>query len=80
MINKLIIYGVAALAVVFVIWLLLTVVFKKENAQNQPDVAAQKAATDSAKSENPFKTESPLSGVEANPFDKTKKVLNPFEN
>lgn len=48
--------------------------------QNQPDSAAQKAAEDTAKSETPFKSASPLSGVEANPFEKTKKVLNPFEN
>ena len=33
-----------------------------------------------AKSENPFQTVNPLSKVEANPFEKTKKIMNPFEN
>ena len=44
-----------------------------------PDSAAKQAAEETAKSENPFKSESPLSAVEADPFEKTKKVLNPFE-
>jgi len=42
------------------------------------EVAAEKVAVDVAKAENPFKSDNPLSGVETNPFDKTKKVLNPF--
>ncbi|MEK7219344.1 MAG: hypothetical protein AAB687_01560 [Patescibacteria group bacterium] len=37
---------------------------------------AAKAATDEA---NPFKVENPLQGVEANPFEKAKKTLNPFD-
>ena len=37
--------------------------------------AATKAATDEA---NPFKVENPLEGIEANPFEKAKKTLNPF--
>ena len=49
------------------------------SSQPNPDAAAQQAAEETAKSENPFKSESPLSAVEANPFEKTKKVLNPFE-
>ena len=44
-----------------------------------PDSAAKQAAEETAKSENPFKSESPLSAVEADPFEKTKKVLNRFE-
>jgi len=43
------------------------------------EVAAQKAAEDVAKSENPFKSENPLVNVETNPFGGVKKVLNPFE-
>lgn len=43
------------------------------------DEAANKAATDAAKSANPFQAVNPLEGVEANPFEKVKKVLNPFE-
>ncbi len=42
--------------------------------------AALKAAEDAAKTANPFQAVNPLEGVEANPFEKVKKVLNPFEN
>ncbi len=49
------------------------------SSQPSPDSAAKQAAEETAKSENPFKSASPLSAVEANPFEKTKKVLNPFE-
>lgn len=40
--------------------------------------AAKKAAEDAAKAANPFGAANPLGGVEANPFEKTKKILNPF--
>lgn len=43
------------------------------------EVAAQKAAEDAAKAANPFKATNPLEGVEANPFEEAKKVLNPFD-
>lgn len=55
-------------------------------AQAQADVkalqeeSARKATEDAAKSANPFQAVNPLEGVEANPFEKVKKVLNPFEN
>ena len=42
------------------------------------EVAAQKAADDAAKAANPFKGTNPLEGVESNPFEQAKKVLNPF--
>lgn len=42
-------------------------------------VAGQKAADDAAKAANPFKAANPLEGVEANPFEQAKKVLNPFD-
>lgn len=42
------------------------------------EVSAQKAAEDAAKSANPFKASNPLEGVESNPFEQAKKVLNPF--
>ena len=45
---------------------------QQEEAGNK----AAKAATDEA---NPFKVENPLQGVEANPFEKAKKTLNPFD-
>ena len=45
---------------------------QQEEAGNK----AAKAATDEA---NPFKVANPLQGVEANPFEKAKKTLNPFD-
>ena len=47
---------------------------------SEPEAVAQKAAEDSAKAENPFKSENVLVDVEADPFEKTKEVLNPFES
>ena len=44
--------------------------------QEEAGDKAAKAATDEA---NPFKVENPLQGVEANPFEKAKKTLNPFD-
>ena len=41
--------------------------------------AAKKAAAETAKAANPFQVANPLEGVESNPFQKAKKVLNPFE-
>lgn len=41
--------------------------------------AAQKASEEAAKAANPFQAVNPLSEVEANPFEKAKKVLNPFK-
>ncbi len=45
---------------------------QQEEAGNQ----AAQAVSDEA---NPFKVENPLQGVEANPFEKAKKTLNPFD-
>lgn len=42
------------------------------------EVAGQKAAEDAAKAANPFGVANPLEGVESNPFEQAKKVLNPF--
>lgn len=41
--------------------------------------AGKKAAEDAAKAANPFQAANPLEGVEANPFEKTKSILNPFK-
>lgn len=41
--------------------------------------SAQKATNEAAKAANPFQAVNPLEGVEANPFEKAKKVLNPFQ-
>lgn len=43
------------------------------------DEAAKKASEDAAKTANPFQAVNPLTGVEANPFEKVKNVLNPFK-
>jgi len=43
------------------------------------EVVAQKAANDAAKAANPFKAANPLEGVDTNPFEAAKKVLNPFQ-
>lgn len=48
--------------------------------QNLQDEAANRAASEAAKSANPFRAVNPLKEVESNPFEKVKKVLNPFEN
>jgi len=50
------------------------------DALSLQEESAKKAAGDAAKSANPFQAVNPLEGVEANPFEKVKKVLNPFEN
>lgn len=50
-----------------------------ESAPKAEETAAQKAAEDVAKAENPFSAQNPLVNVETNPFGKVKKVLNPFE-
>ena len=46
--------------------------------KNAQELVAQKAAEEAAKAANPFKAANPLEGVEANPFEQAKKVLNPF--
>lgn len=43
------------------------------------DESAKKATEAAAKAANPFQTVNPLESVESNPFEKAKKVLNPFK-
>lgn len=50
------------------------------DAKALQEESVRKAAEEAAKSANPFQAVNPLEGVEANPFEKVKKVLNPFEN
>ena len=45
----------------------------------QQEEAANKAANAASDEANPFKVQNPLEGVEANPFEKAKKTLNPFD-
>lgn len=41
--------------------------------------AGNRAAEEAAKAANPFQAANPLEGVEANPFEKAKGILNPFK-
>jgi len=43
------------------------------------DALAKKASEEAVKQANPFQAVNPLEGVSANPFEKAKKALNPFE-
>lgn len=45
----------------------------------QQEEAGNKAAQAASDEANPFKVSNPLQGVEANPFEKAKKTLNPFD-
>lgn len=46
----------------------------------QQEDAAKKAVEEAVKNTNPFQVTNPLEGVNANPFEKAKKALNPFAN
>lgn len=48
------------------------------NIKKVQEEAAKKAATQAAKAANPFQAVNPLGGVEANPFEKAKSIINPF--
>lgn len=45
----------------------------------QQEEAGNKAAQVATDEANPFKVGNPLEGVQANPFEKAKKTLNPFD-
>jgi hypothetical protein len=51
----------------------------QEETQRIEAEAARKATAEAAKAANPFQPVNPLEGVETDPFEKTKKILNPFE-
>ena len=55
--------------------------FKRAEAdiKKGEELAGKKAIEDAAKAANPFQTANPLQGVESNPFEKAKKILNPFQ-
>jgi len=42
------------------------------------EAVAKKATDNAAKAANPFQAVNPLEGVNANPFQKAKNILNPF--
>ena len=58
---------------------------QKGYARAQADIknvqaeAAKKASAEAAKNANPFQASNPLEGVNANPFEKAKSILNPFK-
>ncbi len=49
------------------------------NIKKIQEEAAAKAAAEAAKAANPFQAANPLEGVQDNPFEKTKSILNPFK-
>lgn len=49
------------------------------DAKRVAEEAAKKAVEEAAEAANPFQAVNPLEEVETNPFEKTKKILNPFE-
>ena len=51
----------------------------EQDVKKIEEEAGKKAAEEAAKAANPFQAVNPLEGVEANPFEKAKKILNPFE-
>ena len=61
-------------------WLGDTVGYARSQAEvkKAQEIAGQKAAEDAAAAANPFKAANPLEGVDTNPFEDAKKVLNPF--
>ena len=84
--NKTVLIIIAIVLAGLAFWLGRSGGYTAGYAQAQADVkalqeeTARKTAEDAAKSANPFQAVNPLEGVEANPFEKVKKVLNPFEN
>ena len=43
------------------------------------EVSSQRAVDEAAIAANPFQAANPLEGVETNPFEKIKGILNPFQ-
>ena len=72
-------YLVIAVAVLAALWFVNNQYQSANETETAQNTAVSKAVTGVAKSENPFQAENPLSNVEADPFEKTKKILNPFE-
>lgn len=51
----------------------------QDETKKLEEEALRKATREAAKAANPFQPVNPLEGVDADPFEKTKKILNPFE-
>lgn len=67
---------IVVVAVLALVWLIYS---RSATPSSEEKTAAQQVAEEVAKVENPFKVGNPLSTIETNPFEKAKKVLNPFE-
>lgn len=76
-VRKWVLYGAFALIILIGGW--FAYARYQSNVLREEEAIAEKAAAEAAQSENPFTETSPLSNVEVDPFEKTKKVLNPFE-
>ncbi|MBI2087033.1 MAG: hypothetical protein HYT69_02575 [Candidatus Zambryskibacteria bacterium] len=74
--RKMAILVIAILVILVVVWLVYSLYIIVPSTEK---TAAEQVAEEVAKAENPFKADNPLSTVETNPFEKVKKVLNPFE-
>lgn len=72
--RKKVILSITILAILIASWLVYS-----RFMISTGKTAAEQVAEEVAKSENPFKASNPLATVETNPFEKAKKVLNPFE-
>ena len=75
--NRVLLLGLVAAVLAVALWFAYSS-FQSKEADRQ-EKALEVAAQEAAKSENPFRSSNPLSGVKADPLEKTKKVLNPFE-
>ena len=49
------------------------------DARATQEAAGARAAQEAAQAANPFQAANPLEGVTANPFERAKKILNPFD-
>jgi len=84
--NKLVLGIVALVLIGFAFWIGRSGGYSAGYVQAKTDIktldeeAARKAAEGASKAANPFQAVNPLEGVETNPFEKVKKVLNPFES
>ncbi|MEK7227429.1 MAG: hypothetical protein AAB641_00880 [Patescibacteria group bacterium] len=65
---------IAIVAILVVAWF----VYSRYAGPDSDKTVAEQVAEEVAKAENPFKADNPLANVEVNPFEKAKKVLNPF--
>jgi len=51
----------------------------EDDIQKLQQEATEAAVEEAARVANPFRTKNPLEGIDTDPFQKTKEVLNPFK-